>query len=226
MSTLLLRLAGPLQSWGTDSRFDVRRTGREPSKSGVIGMVAAALGLSREDDSKIRDLAGLRMGIRADREGSLLRDYQTVKAKQNKLYGPAKDMAYVTNRYYLSDAVFLVGLEGDRKLLEQIKEALQSPAYPLYLGRRSCPPAGKLVLGIEDMSLEEALVKTPLLVEKCLSARIVTEVRNEETGRLVHDQPVSFSQKERRFTFRKVTETFYNKSGGELTEHDPMKELE
>ena len=141
MSTLLLRLAGPLQSWGTDSRFDVRRTGREPSKSGVIGMVAAALGISREDDSKIRDLAGLRMGIRADREGSLLRDYQTVKAKQNKLYGPAKDMAYVTNRYYLSDAVFLVGLEGDRKLLEQIKEALQSPAYPLYLGRRSCPPA-------------------------------------------------------------------------------------
>ena len=95
MSTLLLRLAGPLQSWGTDSKFDVRRTGREPSKSGVIGMVAAALGIQREEDERIRELAGLRFGVRADREGKLLRDYQTVKAKQNKIYGPAKDMAYV-----------------------------------------------------------------------------------------------------------------------------------
>ena len=44
MSTLLLRLAGPLQAWGNDSKFETRRTGREPSKSGVIGLLAAALG--------------------------------------------------------------------------------------------------------------------------------------------------------------------------------------
>ena len=99
MSTLLLRLAGPLQSWGTDSKFDVRRTGREPSKSGVIGMIAAALGISREDNERLYELARLRFGVRVDREGKLLRDYQTVKARQNKIYGPAKDMAYVTTRY-------------------------------------------------------------------------------------------------------------------------------
>lgn len=211
MSTLLLRLAGPLQSWGTSSNFDIRRTEMEPSKSGVIGMVAAALGISREDDEKIRGLASLRMGIRADREGTLLRDYQTAKAKQNKLYGPDKDMAYVTERYYLSDAVFLVGLEGDRKLLEQIKEAFRSPVFPVYLGRRSCPPDGKLVLGIEESSLEEALEKTPMLVPECDLARMVIEVRKGERGQFVHDQPVSFSQKKRQFAFRKVIETFCDK---------------
>ena len=59
MSTLLLRLAGPLQSWGTDSKFEVRRTENEPSKSGVIGLVAAALGIRRNEE--ISELNSLRM---------------------------------------------------------------------------------------------------------------------------------------------------------------------
>ena len=52
MSTLLLRLAAPLQSWGIDSKFDIRRTGREPSKSGVIGLICAALGIKRDDEDR------------------------------------------------------------------------------------------------------------------------------------------------------------------------------
>lgn len=230
MSTLLLRLAGPLQSWGTDSKFDVRRTGREPSKSGVIGMVAAALGIQREEDERIRELAGLRFGVREDREGKLLRDYQTVKAKQNKIYGPAKDMAYVTSRYYLSDAAFVVGLEGERELLEEILEALRHPYYPLYLGRRSCPPTGKLVIGIEDLCLEDALRGAPFspsVTKEKKTVRMVTEICGEsEAGRLVHDQPVSFSQKSREFAFRRVKETTFMRDEAEPEEHDPMKELE
>ena len=72
MSTLLLRLAGPLQAWGYDSKFETRRTGREPSKSGVIGLLAAALG--RKRDESIEDLRELRFGFRVDREGQLLHD--------------------------------------------------------------------------------------------------------------------------------------------------------
>ena len=232
MSTLLLRLAAPLQSWGTDSKFDVRRTGREPSKSGVIGMLAAAMGISREDEEQMQVLARLRFGVRVDREGTLLRDYQTVKAKQNKIYGPAKDMAYVTNRYYLSDAVFLAGLEGERELLETLQEALRHPAYPLYLGRRSCPPAGRVLIGIRELSLEEALQKETLQVaspriKNQSPVRMVTEIREgTPRGRLVHDQPVSFSQKNRQFAFRRVTETVFMQNGTEWEEHDPMKELE
>ena len=49
MATLLLRLAAPLQSWGSDSKFETRKTDREPTKSGVVGLLAAALGLRRDD---------------------------------------------------------------------------------------------------------------------------------------------------------------------------------
>ena len=143
MSTLLLRLAGPMQSWGTDSKFDVRRTGREPSKSGVIGLVAAALGIARQDRQALQTLNGLRFGVRVDREGALLRDYHIART--------AKDVAYVTHRYYLSDAEFVAGLESDdRALLARIAQALQAPAFPLYLGRRSCPPVGRVFLKISD----------------------------------------------------------------------------
>jgi len=75
MTTLLLRLAGPMQSWGTQSRFDHRDTGLEPSKSGVVGLLCAALGRPRAADGS--DLAALRMGVRVDREGVLKVDYQT-----------------------------------------------------------------------------------------------------------------------------------------------------
>ena len=75
MSTLLLRLAAPIQSWGNDSRFEVRRTGKEPTKSGVIGLLAAALGRSRADS--LDDLCSLRFGVRVDQEGQLLRDFHT-----------------------------------------------------------------------------------------------------------------------------------------------------
>ena len=213
MSTLLLRFAGPLQSWGTDSKFDIRRTGREPSKSGVIGMIASALGLSREDDAAVSELSCLRMGVRADQEGILLRDFQTVKAKKNEIYGPDKDMSYVTQRYYLADAVFLVGLEGDRVQLENIQNALRNPARPLYLGRRSCPPSGKLIVGIAELPLEEALQSCPMLTKKKAGAavRMVTEVAGDsECGRFIRDQPVSFSQRVRRFTFRKVKEVSFS----------------
>ena len=75
MSTLLLRLAGPMQSWGTQSRFSVRDTGLEPSKSGVVGLLCAALGLPRHEE--VDHLAALSMGVRVDSEGALKMDYQT-----------------------------------------------------------------------------------------------------------------------------------------------------
>lgn len=104
MAVLLLRLAAPLQSWGNDdSKFETRKTWREPSKSGVIGMIAAALGYKRYETEKILELNKLRFGVRVDREGKLLRDFHTAKSSD-------KDKTYVTYRYYLADAIFLVGL--------------------------------------------------------------------------------------------------------------------
>ena len=77
MATLLIPLVGPMQSWGTRSRFDHRDTEREPSKSGVIGLVCAAIG--RDRNEPIDDLRMLRMGVRCDREGKLAKDFQTAQ---------------------------------------------------------------------------------------------------------------------------------------------------
>lgn len=135
MATLLLRLAAPLQSWGSDSKFETRKTDREPTKSGVVGLLAAALGLRRDDTEGLARLNGLRFAVRADQEGSLLVDFHTAKSR---------DTSYVTYRHYLQDAVFLAGLESeDEALLRELEAALRHPVYPLYLGRRSCPPSGR-----------------------------------------------------------------------------------
>ena len=146
-----------LQAWGADSKFETRKTNREPTKSGVIGLLAAALGLRRDESEGLARLTGLRFGVRVEREGQLLVDYHTVKTQDEK-------NSYVTYRHYLQDAVFLAGLESeDAALLQQLQDALQHPAFPLYLGRRSCPPALPLCLGLRQGSLQEALQTEPPL---------------------------------------------------------------
>lgn len=75
MPTLLLRLTGPMQSWGTTSRFDQRDTGKEPSKSGVIGLLAAAFGIDRNEwSADLQALTLLAMGVRHDRPVVLKHD--------------------------------------------------------------------------------------------------------------------------------------------------------
>lgn len=212
MSTLLLRLAGPMQSWGTDSKFDVRRTQREPSKSGVIGLVAAAMGIRRDEKEALKPLTALRFGVRVDREGTMMRDYHTAKSQKS---------AYVTNRYYLADAVFVAGLESDDTgLLDKIAQALQTPTFPLYLGRRSCPPTGRVFLKISEKSLEEAL-KGDAPAD---ATRIVLDAKSDEAGGLTHDVPVSFDPTRREYAYRRVKEEFLHSN--EEIYHDPMAELE
>ena len=79
MTVLLLRLAAPLQSWGTGSRFVRRNTDRMPSRSGVIGLLAAAHGRRRTDP--IEDLLDLRIGVRIEQPGRLERDFQTARSR-------------------------------------------------------------------------------------------------------------------------------------------------
>lgn len=142
MATLLLRLAAPLQAWGADSKFETRKTAREPTKSGVIGLLAAALGLRRDETEPLTRLVQLRFGVRVEREGQLLVDFHMARNEE-------KDRSYVTYRHYLEDAVFLVGLESeDTALLQELAEALTHPVFPLYLGRRACPPTLPLCLGL------------------------------------------------------------------------------
>ena len=196
MATLLLRLAAPLQAWGSNSKFNIRSTEREPTKSGVVGLLAAALGIQRSDDlKKLEPLNALRFGVRVEREGKLLRDFHMVHEMTVK-----KD-SHVTERFYLSDAVFTAALESEnREFLEQLAYALKHPVYPLFLGRRSCPPTLPVVLGIRDDELLSVLVNEPAVTENCKPTRIVYD--SDEGGIPVRDIPVSFSQLHRQYGFR------------------------
>lgn len=222
MATLLLRLAAPLQSWGSDSKFETRKTNREPTKSGVIGLIAAALGLRRDDEAGLARLASLRFGVRVDREGDLLVDYHTAHRVKEK--DPR-----VTYRHYLCDAVFLVGLESDDCVwLGSLEAALRRPVYPLFLGRRSCPPTLPLCLGLRDARLEDALSTEPLLVNprRGESGRLRLVI-DAEVGTPVRDLPFSFSPFHRRFGFRSVRETFVDAPPVPQVEtaHNPFEEL-
>lgn len=206
MSTLLLRLSGPMQSWGTQSRFDVRDTGLEPSKSGVIGLLCAALGRPRH--AALADLVALRMGIRVDREGRLARDYHTAgKGGYLKASGEIeRKNLIVSTRYYLADALFLVGLEGDLPLLRKLAQALRNPVWPLYLGRKAFVPGEPVWLpdGLrENETLEQALQTYPWLGRSGDLPEQLRVVLDDVQGEIVRtDYPLSFAL--RQFLPRRV----------------------
>jgi CRISPR system Cascade subunit CasD len=208
MHTLLLRLSGPLQAWGVQSRFSIRDTGLEPSKSGIVGLLCAALGRPRS--APVSDLATLQMGARVDQEGRLAYDFHTA---QNvlKASGGIKDTE-PSRRYYISDARFLVGLTGDDlALLQMLHIALRNPHWPLYLGRKAFVPGEPVWLedGLkEGVALLDALKTYPWLGSdpKRQPDRLRVVLEDDAGAEVRPDQPISYA--ERRFAPRRVTTTF------------------
>ncbi len=215
MATLLLRLVGPMQSWGTTSRFDQRDTGKEPSKSGVIGLLAAAMGIDRSNWTDLEPITKLSMGVRHDRPGLPKRDYQTAAGSPNdsiiKADGKPSADGVVSQRFYLADAAFLVGLEGkDRDLLTITNAKLRDPNWPLALGRKSYVPSEPIWIanGIQDAALRDVLMSWPWIVPKRkwedLPEQLLISLDSEDgAGALRMDQPIS-SFAERRFGARTV----------------------
>lgn len=231
---LVLRLAAPLQSWGGQTDFNRRETLSEPTRSGVIGLLAAAQGRRRGDP--IEDLVGLRFGVRVDQPGSLLRDYHTVsdfrgvpllKAELSakgaqKRTSPPKYTA-VTQRYYLQDAIFVAGVQGPHDLLAGLVEAVRQPTFPLALGRRACVPTQPLVLtdtragtDVWSGSLDIVLGGVPWQISEPARQlmrrrgttpthmRLATTVDDPEGQELRTDVPTTFEPKERSYMTRRV----------------------
>ncbi|MCA9287986.1 MAG: type I-E CRISPR-associated protein Cas5/CasD [Phycisphaerales bacterium] len=152
LNTLYLRLEGPLQAWGDTSKFVIRRSMDAPTKSGVLGLICCALGLSRAAArDHLAELNTLTMGVRLDRPGTRWWDYHTVGAKCGLMRADGKGIKHtastgeietlVTRREYLADAGFLVALQGEAELIGRVASALAAPVWPVFLGRRSCPPS-------------------------------------------------------------------------------------
>ncbi|MEU4499777.1 type I-E CRISPR-associated protein Cas5/CasD [Streptomyces sp. NPDC024089] len=207
MSVLLMRLAGPLQSWGSAARFVRRTTENAPTKSGVLGLLAAAQGLRRDAD--LSDLAALEFGVRIDQPGTRLRDFQTAHHSDTLKAMP------LSERFYLADAVFVAGVSGEAALVQRLYEALLEPVFLPYLGRRSCPPSEPITIGEPlDKDLEQALREA----EWEASAR----VRRRRASGAVHldllldspygtrpdltlrDLPMSFDPRHRRYGLRGI----------------------
>ncbi|GAA3714212.1 type I-E CRISPR-associated protein Cas5/CasD [Nonomuraea antimicrobica] len=226
-ATLVLRLAGPLQSWGDRSVFNRRETRPEPTKSGVLGLLAAAAGRAREEP--LDDLLGLQLGVRVDQPGSLLRDYHTVSDYRGrplpqagvsakgvqKPTSPAKH-THVTQRFYLQDAVFVAALHGPAALVETLAEAVRRPAFPLALGRRSCVPTQPLFLAVHQAPLIEVLESEAWQATDTAKQLYARDRGRPATVRLpatvddpngedsASDVPRSFAPRERRFTSRRI----------------------
>jgi CRISPR system Cascade subunit CasD len=204
MATLLLRLSAPIQAWGTQSHFSHRDTGREPSKSGVVGLLCAALGRPRGES--LHDMAALRMGVRVDQQGIMREDFHTAgKDGYYKVDGKVERKNLITsNRFYLADARFLVGLEGDADLLTRLQAALQQPAWLLFLGRKACIPAERIWLpdGLQSVDLEHALESYPWLGRMNPPAELRVVIDDPDGPIVRSDNPLSF--RPRRFLPRRM----------------------
>ena len=145
-----------------------------------------------------------------------------------------------SERYYLADAVFLAGIEGDRLLLEGIDEALHHPAFPLYLGRRSCPPTPPVSLGLREATLLDVLRTEPWLASPWFQKRHRSRVFDAEllldqeavpvgergSARGSRDVPVSFDPRRRDYDFRQVERFMVQVGVSKADAHDPMLALE
>lgn len=173
-NTLFLRLEGALQAWGShEGKFVIRGVKEAPTKSGIIGLICASMGLSRtEATMRLPDFAKLIIGIRIDRPGRRWWDYHTSGGNMGRIEedmqgqksNKANDIkTKITRREYLCDASFLVAVQGETALISEIKSALENPVWTLYLGRKSCPPSVPIFSGDTDYfeSIEEALCYLP-----------------------------------------------------------------
>ena len=166
-NTLFLRLEGPLQAWGDASKFVIRRCMDAPTKSGVLGLICCAMGLPRQAArEKLRELNNLLMGVRIDQPGTRWWDYHTVgarignlnaKGEVKKTAGTGEYETLITRREYLADASFLVALQGDAVLIAEVATALAAPKWPIFLGRKSCPPSMPVLVTLDDGSFEPLL---------------------------------------------------------------------
>jgi CRISPR system Cascade subunit CasD len=183
-AALAFLLDGPLQSWGTASRFQRRGTGAHPSKSGVLGLIAAALGINKhapDEAERLRPLAALRLTTcRIPRPhqplARRLTDYHTVgggydaTTPAGKLSTPRKASGgsfgtVVTQHEYLTEAVFAAILEGPCAELERIARALEDPVWGVWLGRKCCVPAVPVLSVLENdaaSALKASLIKAGL----------------------------------------------------------------
>ena len=226
MKHLALYLRAPLQSWGASSKFGDRGTRDAPTRSGLLGLLAAACGIDKNDEVRDREwlarAAKLSMFVLTFRRGDRMADYHTVGARYDKddpwqkrmiptkaEDGSPKKDATVTHRDYLADSVFGAVLSGDDALVDEMATRLADPVWGVWFGRKSCIPTEPILAGVFDSDdaardalagrLRGSLERGGGKVARGDSTDValsVLEARAGEENEVLLDVPVSFGRRE------------------------------
>lgn len=175
---LVFQLYGPMAAWGDIAVGEYRPSFAHPSKSAIIGLMAAALGMRRDEEERQKALTeACAFAVRVDAMGIMLRDYHTAQVPPEKK-GITRHTRYselasedlntiLSSRDYRCDAAYTVAIglrENSKFTLQQLSDALRKPVFALYFGRKSCPPALPLNPRIipDVANLKDALIKDAL----------------------------------------------------------------
>ena len=186
---LILRLEGPLQSWGKDSKWDFRDTDDLPTKSGIVGLLGCAMGEERGSNALVELAQSMNFAVRADRAGVRCVDFQTVTgAPLMSAFGKPRSLGntIITPHAYLQDACFTVFIETTDYWRERIVDALKYPKWSVYLGRKNCVPS-RPVLACEDAdypTIVEALEQYPAASRATYPMMYECELHNNTTTSL------------------------------------------
>ncbi|MBY4678205.1 type I-E CRISPR-associated protein Cas5/CasD [Marinobacterium arenosum] len=166
MDYLVFRLYGPMASWGEIAVGEARHSAACPSKSALIGLLAAALGIRRDEEQRQQQLTqGYRIAVKQQAAGSLLRDYHTSQVpdsagkrvyrtrRDELLFGRDRLGTQLSSREYRCDSkqlVALSALDGAPYTLAELQAALLRPRFQLSLGRKACVLAAPLAPELVD----------------------------------------------------------------------------
>ncbi len=205
-SYLVFHVYGPLFAAGDTAVGEYRPSFSYPTKSGILGLVAGAMGIRREEDARLAELAeAVSFSVLVFAPGRILRDFHTVQFPSSRTgqyqFTRREELlrdglnTIVSTRDYRQDVLFRVALTSkDKGLLERIREALERPRFAPYLGRKSCPPALPFCPQlIKAASIVDAMKKTtwteeqkellePLLSSSNSQLQLFTEEKPEGAG--------------------------------------------
>ena len=208
---LIMWFAGAMQSWGYDSRFDTRRTLDFPTRSGITGILLAALGASGTQETLLTELAEYPLTVYSfDDENNLsMTDYQVVgngyddspwgkmmSPKTSDGATPVGGGAKLTYRRYLLDRCFGAVWQMPESVCEKFASALQQPVFDLFLGRKCCIPSELIFQGVTDSEKDALSILADLGEKRQLALqyafREVAEAGDDIETILLADVPLRF----------------------------------
>ena len=203
---IVLRLEGPLQSWGENAKWDFRDSSTMPTKSGIVGLLGCAMGEARGSQVLVELAQSITVAVRADRPGAKFVDFQTVQGDPlMAATGKPKTTGntILSPHAYLQDASFTVFIDTSPEWQQRIVSALENPRWCMYLGRKNCVPSRPILADrMEAAGLMEALKEYPRAERE--GKTMTYECENPDSTAASIQRPDDLIGTNRQFQLRRV----------------------